>query len=160
MVKLDLRIVIGGGAGFNGDSMYFRCPEYMKLCTNSACSGVDVSPSTMTTHDVSSVPCSLVATQRYLPESSGLQSTISIVTTPSEWVIEYSYLLNSRRSLYHLTVGTGLPLKQHNNLQVSRACITRGRNRNVKLGAVSDSSCQNVYGNGSRRLTGCCSCCL
>lgn len=155
-----VRVIIGGGAGLSGDSINRRSPEYKKLCTNCACSGVDVSPSTMTTHSVSSVPWMLVATHRYLPESSGLQSIISMVTTPSEWLILYSYLLNSRLSLYHFTVGTGFPLKQHSNLHVSRLCITRGRKRNVKLGAVSDSSCQRLYGNSSRRRTGCCSCCL
>lgn len=44
-------------------------------------------PSTMTTQLVSSVPCTLVATHRYLPESSGLQSRISNVITPSVWVM-------------------------------------------------------------------------
>lgn len=47
----------------------------------------NVLPSTITTQLVSSVPCLLVATQRYLPESSGLQSIISNVITPSVWVM-------------------------------------------------------------------------
>ncbi|KAH1023228.1 hypothetical protein HUJ04_012472 [Dendroctonus ponderosae] len=86
-------------------------------------------------------------------KSDGLQPWISIVITPSECDIEYSYLLSSRLSLYHLTVGNGFPLRQHSSLQVSLSCMTRGLSRKVKLGAHSCSSCQNVYGKGSRRLT-------
>jgi hypothetical protein len=60
-------------------------------------------------------------------------------------------------SLHHvkLTVGRGFPLRQHSSLQVCRTCITRGRNRNVKTGADSFSSCHKLYPSGSRRRTGC-----
>lgn len=51
----------------------------------------------------------------------------------------------------HLTVGVGLPLRQQSSLQVSRDCMTRGRSWNVNTGAVSEDSCQKVYGKASRR---------
>ena len=130
------------GAGLIGCSIYFLSPEYRNFCASLDCSSVLASPSTITTQDVSSCPWMFVATQEYFPESDGLHPTISIVMTPSEVDIEYSYLLSSRLSLYHLTVGNGLPLRQHNSLQVSLSCITRGRKRKVKLGAHSCSSAQ------------------
>lgn len=38
------------------------------------------------------------------------------------------------------TVGIGVPLRQQSNLQVWCICITRGRNKKVKFGALSFSS--------------------
>lgn len=135
-------MVTGIGAGLMGCSIYLRSPECKIFCAIWLCSAVPDSPSTITMQLVSSWPCLLDATQLYLPESDGRQPTISIVITPSEVDIEYSYLLSSRLSLYHLTVGKGLPARQQRSLQVSFSCITRGRNRKVKLGAHSCSSCQ------------------
>lgn len=53
------------------------------LADGNGCLGTHL-PSTITTQDVSSVPWWLVATHLYFPESSGLQLTISMATTPSE----------------------------------------------------------------------------
>ena len=52
--------------------------------------GLFYSPSTMTTQSVLSEPSLLLATHLYLPLSLGWQLMISMVITPSVWVIGYT----------------------------------------------------------------------
>ena len=59
----------------------------------------------MMTQLVSACPSALVATQRYFPESSGWQLPISMVTTPSAFVMLYSLRDSSWSPLYHFTCG-------------------------------------------------------
>lgn len=55
-LAIGFLIVMGTGAGLIGCSIYFLSAECKSFSAMAVCSSVLVSPSTITTHDVSSVP--------------------------------------------------------------------------------------------------------
>lgn len=58
------------------------------------------------------------------------------------------------QSVFVITVGAGLPLRQHRSLHVWCNWMTRGRSRKVNVGTESRSSCQSWYSSGLRRRSG------
>uniref|UniRef100_A0A1B0C450 Uncharacterized protein n=1 Tax=Glossina palpalis gambiensis TaxID=67801 RepID=A0A1B0C450_9MUSC len=138
--------MIGGGAGLIGCSIYLRSKlrnRIMKWMKNITA---------QIKYGSATLPCIDASTKIYhtiFLNSSAYRQYIYVISIIDVFNIDSNVIENSlhsisRPSLKNLTVGTGLPLKQHRSLQVSRACMTRGRKRNVKLGADSASSCQNV----------------
>merc|ERR1719278_1950253 len=66
-------------------------------------------PSTMTTQSVESLPKLLEAVHLYFPESDGWQLMISMVMTPSVWVMGNLSVSRGLPALVQEMAGWGLP---------------------------------------------------